>query len=308
MAHVEIETQGAIKRPMRRNPTRPLHDGTDSKPVVRDYQMPEALSRYEFLPTNHLIWFDDRYDSEERLTQLNHNFHFVECVRAKRNEQAIYTAAKAGTEFLRDRKQLLPDAYRWMKNTKVGRGILREHNLFACVYMAQIEIAAKKHGVRFINHFDILRNSPLAKDKEWPLSIPCGESVIRPDAVFGLQYPDGEYKFFAYEYDRGSESAEVWRTKFENYKRLGRDLDGYLGIPKWHILGVIPHVPKYRDRPSAIMGIAKETGAHNFCMWPLDENPTFDRIAPINDRLFTGEWLTPGGTWRMQIGKETGTA
>jgi hypothetical protein len=102
------------------------------------------------------------------------------------------------------------------------------HDAALSVVMSSIEIECRRNKqLSFVSHIDVIRNaSAESQEADSPLSIPfeglahtfsTGKSVslrnlhVRPDAVFGIGYPpagDRDYRFFALEFDRGTEDVE----------------------------------------------------------------------------------------------------
>lgn len=88
----------------------------------------------------------------------------------------------------------------------------------SCV-TSSIDIAAARHGVRYIPAHEILkRNDAL-------LAIPVGRQKLIPDQLFALDY-GGSYRAFALEVDRGSEpktspaKRKSWARSIELYREV----------------------------------------------------------------------------------------
>ena len=102
------------------------------------------------------------------------------------------------------------------------------HDAAVSVLMSSIEIEIRRSkSLRFATHLDVIKNaSAQAQDSDTPLSIPIGQLAhtfaggktvslknahVKPDALFGIGYlpqHDPDYRFFAVEYDRGTEDVE----------------------------------------------------------------------------------------------------
>jgi hypothetical protein len=133
---------------------------------------------------------------------------------------------------------------------------------------SSIEIGARRaNGLKFITHLDIIRNaSQDAQEAQSPLSIPIPELAhtlgsgkhvtlkdvhLEPDALFGIQYPpkdDPNFRFFALEYDRGTEDVEPsgnlgrasWLRKVLSYSAISAHqspiYQTYLRVPELLVL------------------------------------------------------------------------
>jgi hypothetical protein len=142
------------------------------------------------------------------------------------------------------------------------------HDAALSLVMASLEIAIRQcRDLRFITHIDIVKNaSAEAQCSASPLSIPVpaiahtfqgGRRVeladirLKPDALFGIQYPpadDPDFRFFALEYDRGTEDLEPsrnlqrssWLRKILSYAAVSLDPcpihETYLRIPNLLVL------------------------------------------------------------------------
>lgn len=85
------------------------------------------------------------------------------------------------------------------------------HQLMTACVGASLELAARAQGNRYIPREEIFAhaNCLAAKQSARPLAIPLGgadRNAIIPDDLFGYQYADGRYRFFAMEIDRHTES------------------------------------------------------------------------------------------------------
>ena len=131
-------------------------------------------------------------------------------------------------------------AEEWVANSRIGgksnapSKIMRlAHDHMASDIAIDIEIGARKAGVPFKSHLDILSAAPLStRMQKKPLKIPVtlnGErTFVEPDALFSI----GE-RVFALEADKGTESvksiivAEDSRVSRDrrrrNHRRLSRD-------------------------------------------------------------------------------------
>lgn len=85
------------------------------------------------------------------------------------------------------------------------------HRLMTACVSASIAHGVRQRGIRFIDQSEIWSHATCpeaTRQSASPLSMPMpGGRHIIPDALFGLKYPEGGFRFFALEADRGTESV-----------------------------------------------------------------------------------------------------
>ncbi len=82
------------------------------------------------------------------------------------------------------------------------------HQLLTAATTASIELAARQAGCRYLSTHDLLADArcpEATRQAANPLRIPVDGTALIPDALFGLEYPDGRKRRFALELDRGTE-------------------------------------------------------------------------------------------------------
>ena len=285
----------------------------------------EPLTRYGFLPTRDLKAFDPRYHSRsaERLT-----YWFGEAAEWPRSDKPIirHTPALRYSINAQNQYRRGPAVYRALNKDKDFQRLAEatiigpyfdDHDIGLSHAVAEIELSCRKHGLRFINHLEILENAPLhARDAAEPLCIPVQKiswifegpetltvkTSVTPDAIFGIEYPEG-VRFFAFEYDRGNETnipvkpdlkKTTWLKKWLCYDYLAKGaLEEYLGIPKMTVLALMKsnatakHILQdFKDIHKSfspkfvngfVVGVAKPVGRYSM-------------IPPPDDYLFNLEW------------------
>jgi hypothetical protein len=152
---------------------------------------------------------------------------------------------------------------KWAEATMIGPA-QKPHDYSVNNIVQEIEQSVAKAGLRFINHLEILKRAPeTAQKAPSPLSLPVKHIEfnfrkgglkskvnfsIRPDAVFGIEYPNNQVRFFALERDMNTEtyipqhgfSDTSWLEKTLAYDALADgQLMKYLGIPRLHVLGIM---------------------------------------------------------------------
>ena len=194
--------------------------------------------------------------------------------RYGRNHQTIYRRAPGTGRFLISQGLYDLDAARWASASRVvrisndSRQAPSDHDIALSFIMSSLEIAVRrKPELRFISHIDIITNaSSEARQATFPLALPLpardptfgagyraelAGTRLKPDALFGVQYPpmdDPDYRFFALEYDRGTEDVEPtsnlrqssWLRKILSYDAISVGPhplhETYLRIPNLLVL------------------------------------------------------------------------
>jgi hypothetical protein len=198
------------------------------------------------------------------------------------------------------------------------------HDAALSVLMSSIEIEIRRNKrLRFATHLDVIKNvSTQAQGSDSPLSIPFGELAytfpkgksaslknvhVKPDALFGIGYPpadDPDYRFFALEYDRGTEDIEPsgnlarasWLRKVLSYSAISRGpkpvYQTYLRVPSLFVLCVFSDP----TRMANVMSLAER---HASCpdQFLFKTLPVIDPLvtsAPLAN-LVARPWDTNGG-------------
>jgi hypothetical protein len=129
----------------------------------------------------------------------------------------IYELSDDGLAMVSQRAQQIEPAT-WLRQGRYGAKSLAAHNLTICHAVASIEVAAKAAGIRFITCTEVLARAPKeTQEARQPFAIPAAishlfpngkvqrsDTRVLPDALFGLQYPNGTFRCFALEIDRGT--------------------------------------------------------------------------------------------------------
>lgn len=188
------------------------------------------------------------------------------------NHQAIYRRAPGTGRFLHAQGLYDPETIRWANATRIVQlshdpwQQPSDHDSALSLVMSSIEIAIRRiPALRFVTHLDIVRHaSPEAQNAHSPLSIPLprlqhtfpgrtsvslGNVLVKPDALFGIEYPD-RHKVFALEFDRSTEDVEPsknlmrasWLRKVLTYSAASQKpkpiYETYLKIPNLLVLCV----------------------------------------------------------------------
>jgi hypothetical protein len=287
--------------------------------------------------------------SRHTLARLKQLFHESEGLPATRkivlrpeyqwrygyNHQTIYRRAPGTGRFLLANGIYELATLGWADSTRIvqvgadARQAPSNHDAALSLVMASLEIAVRQcRYLRFITHLDIVRNaSGQAQRAANPLSIPVpaikhafqgGRSVeladihLKPDALFGIQYPpadDPDFRFFAVEYDRSTEDVEPtknllrasWLRKILTYSAISRRPDPlyetYLKIPNLLVLCIFSDA----SRTAHVMRVVEAYAGR-------PEQFLFKTIAPVDPlldaaslpQLLHDPWQRLGGTFNIR--------
>lgn len=293
----------------------------------------EPASRYSRLPTSYLIDFyrsahvkkilKNLWHEPSKLPETEHLF-----IRHDRGVgfDVFHQTGPAVPTWLTRRKLRDHISHAWVETTKVG-GTFKEptHDNTTCLITASIELAARKRGITFLSHIDILNNaSRSAQFAPHPLNIPIGaishqfpngvrknleNALLVPDALFGLRYslPNGKTKtaYFALEYDTGSEAREPtqdlkrasWVRKVVSYTKgsdenYGAPIYKYLGINNLRVLAVLPNLPSVAH----VQEIAARDGyPAQYLYKVISAIPPYDRQPKPMYEIFNEPWQSASG-------------
>jgi hypothetical protein len=183
------------------------------------------LQRYRYLDANHIYALLGSRNSNVRgaLSDLFHEHGLLDrlpqraFMRDPLYDPEIYELSDDGAMFIAQQAESIEPAT-WLKQGRYGAKTLAAHNLTICHAVASIEAAAASSGLRFMTCTEILARAPKAtQEAKQPFAIPVSishlfpggkvqrsDTPVIPDAVFGLQYPNGSYRCFALEIDRAT--------------------------------------------------------------------------------------------------------
>jgi hypothetical protein len=275
----------------------------------------EPLARHRRLTTRQLVAFGARHPiiTKARLGQL---WHGTEGERShwlhRANEDMVFAnhltvedLHQLGEEAqaLLIERHIIP-AEDWVVSTRIGgrsvapsKVIRLTHDHMASDIAIDIEIGARKAGVAFKSHIDILSAAPLStRMRKNPLQIPVtlnGERLsVEPDALFSING-----RVFALEADRGTESVKsVIVQKILAYRELVATgvIDAYLGVDNLRVL----FATTSRRRMHYVMDeLAKIARNGKSTMFGFRADEAFDDFlkSPMpTGRLFTTPWERVG--------------
>jgi Replication-relaxation len=194
----------------------------------RDFAYFTALERHGPLPATYLYALTkdiarNHKGHQLRLTELYnedntpHRGFYLERPEQQyasinaRYQPMAYELTEQGQKALRDKA--IP-----VQMWQAPNGPYLHRFMTACI-TASIELACRELGFKYLSQQDILthRKAPASlSDIDHPLALPCGDGVIVPDQLFGIDY-GGKYRFFALEADRKTETIVSTRAMAKSF-------------------------------------------------------------------------------------------
>lgn len=299
----------ALQRRKRYAPPQPFDERIDLR--ERDFQIFEALHQHGPLPTHYLFELtrqggENHLAFQRRLTKLyngtTHRGAFLTRPRFQRDafgaryQSLIYDLAPPAIDLLAEHGRL--PSYVPVRTDPML------HRFMAACVSASIRLEAGRRGLRFICKSEIFahhRCPESTKQSENPLALPVGNRTLIPDDLFGLQYPDGGYRFFALEADRCTETirSRQRRTSFnekaETYVHVLRQEvhKTHWGIPNLLVLTVTTsetHMTNLLANTESLMPTASR-----FLFKAKPDFGTGWRVPPTMPDLLTEPWRRVSG-------------
>lgn len=196
----------------------------------RDFAYFAALERHGPLPSTYLHAFT-------RHLARNHKYHqqrLTELYNEDNTPHRGFYLERPEQQFASMNARYQPMAYELTDSGKLAlrnRAVPRQmwegpngpylHRFMSSCITASIELACRERGLKFLSQADIFahRKAPAALiDAEHPLAIPCGDGVIIPDQIFGIDY-GGKFRFFALEADRKTETIVSTKAIAKSFAR-----------------------------------------------------------------------------------------
>ena len=182
-----------------------------------------------------------------------------------------------------------------------------EHQYLTATITASIHLGCVAAGLTYIPGHEIIEAAGLELTRH--RNVPsCPKTKLKPDQLFGIEYPDGTWRVFLVEADRGTEPGQStsrrksYRSNIETYKRYVEDglYKSHLGVDTGVCVLYVFTSPAYEelfhDQLEAIHG---KTG----CTYILTQSvegfiPKFKPLEPYT-YLFTGAWRRHGKAARF---------
>jgi hypothetical protein len=197
-------------------------------------------------------------------------------------------------------------AKRWLTDRDLAEPTVRPtghwwHGYAVSCATSAMDIAAARHGVRYIPTHDILARRGV------PLAIPVAGRFVIPDQLFAFDY-GGRFRTFALEVDRGTEPI----TSPANRKSLVASVDAYtamiqgdLGRAHYGIKSSLPTLWVFgtQKRASTFLDIVRSRAGKAASSFLVQTNAALHvpSSRPLTD-LFLGNWQRADGS-KVNIGR-----
>jgi hypothetical protein len=280
------------------------HTGKAIYLTSRDIEVFQLLNRYRYLRSSFICAFfpskaKKRTDIIKRLGDLYHELpHYVD--RPERQYDyanathlpAVYEIDQPAAEALKNHGvSFIPFDQRI---GGAGRANFA-HALMVCDILASIESGCKENGIRFISQEEIRAKVPsLTMSLTWNDK----PANLTPDAVFGIEYPNGGKRLFLLEADRGTlnlKSRDHHKNSYEKklikYKQLisQKVYQSHFGITSGFF---ILHVTTREDRMQSMKNLmldltdGKGSAIHLFKTMKGD----WKVPPPADSHMLTEDW------------------
>jgi len=214
----------------------------------------------------------------------------------------MHRLGKEGEALLRARG-IVPEE-EWVPNSRIGgrsvapsRVIRLSHDHMASNIAIDIEIGARKAGVAFKHHIDILRGAPeatrfLPKPLRIPVELHGKPTFVEPDALFAI----GD-RYYALEADKGTESIKsVIVPKILAYREIVADyiIDAHLGIDNLTVLFATTNETRMKNVMRELSQIATNGRSRMFGFRAETSFGDFLRTPTPTGDLFFAPWARVG--------------
>jgi len=225
----------------------------------------------------------------------------------KRAETVVFNANHLIYDLTDDGRALLRELDMASTHPAAPGGVF-EHRLMTACVTASIEIAAKETDITYRSADELLPpNTPLGTS--FPLTNPytgkTEERALIPDAVFGLDYPDGRRRIFFVEADRGTEPVTAkdfkrksWIKSYLQYLefvgRRGYQQTYGLKDTKAVVLVVTTSRTQQREIVTMLMNQSNQKGCTFMLFQLASEFNPFVKPPLVLHRLFNEPWERAG--------------
>lgn len=283
----------------------------------RDYAIFEAINRHGPLPAHYLFELTKHLAKsykhlQYRLTELYNGDGAGTYLTRPIQQFAGFEARYQHLVYdLTDRAKFALSEHGTLNPYGPKRSDPFLHQLMGACVGASIQLEAKKHGLRYVSRAEIFMHPKAGKALQAknpmaiPLSLLAGGKVLIPDDLFGLEYPEGGFRFFAVEIDRNTESIE--RKNLEQ-SAFGKKITGYLDILKtrsfnswWGIpnLSVLTVTTNATHAVNLLEYVSKQDEPRYGERFAFASNPSFGANWRVPKEVLTGlltdPWMTING-------------
>lgn len=216
----------------------------------RDIELVRLVADYRFLRSSHLTELCQAPHKKicDRLTALFHagyldrpRSQFDHYREGGGSSPIAYALGTEGARLLRERGLDAADVDWTRKNEEVGRQYLL-HTLMIADVRSALHRSIRHHpGFKLLEARELLELAPEETQKRsrpwcWKVTVQHGsqtfETGVAPDYVFAIQYPDGRYRAYVVECDRGTmpvERSDIEQTSIKR-KLLAYDATKRSGL------------------------------------------------------------------------------
>jgi hypothetical protein len=275
----------------------------------------EPLSRHKQLTTRQLVGFGSRHPlvTKQRLGELWHATegqasHWLHRVNEDMlfanhlTSQDMHRLGCDGEALLQTRGLVTCEP--WVAASRIGGQCLAPSKIYRLAHdhissdiCIDIEIGARKAGLPFRHHLDILRSAPIRTlTRKRPLRIPVDiegrETFVEPDALFAIGN-----RVYALEADTGTESIRsVIIPKMLAYREIvaAKIIDEFLGIDNLTVLFVTTSPLRMQHMMRALHDIARNGRSPMFAFRAEQGFSNFLQSPAPTGRLVEEAWSRVG--------------
>lgn len=286
----------------------------------RDFRYFEVLERHGPLPSTYLY----ALSRDLARNHKGHQLRLTELYNEDNTPHRSFYLNRPEQQYASMNARYQPMAY---ELTEQGAQALRHHGLprqmwempngpylhrfmTACI-TASIELACHELGFKYLSQADIFAHRkcpPELAEAEHPLGLPCGDGIIIPDQLFGIDY-GGKFRFFALEADRKTETivsiksiAKSFAAKLKRYRYVleHQTFREVWGIPTLTVMVVTVSDAHMRNMISQIDGnIRDDKIANRFIFKSRPEFGKYWTVPHVMTGLVTGPWERVGTTLNL---------
>jgi hypothetical protein len=281
----------------------------------RDFRYFEVLERHGPLPSTYLY----ALTCDLARNHKGHQQRLTELYNEDNTPHRGFYLERPEQQYASMNARYQPMSY---ELTEQGRQALRHHGIprqmweapngpylhrfmTACI-TASIELACQKLGFKYLSQADIFAHRkcpPELKEAEHPLGLPCGDGVIIPDQLFGIDY-GGKFRFFVLESDRKTETivstkaiAKSFANKLRRYQYVleHQTYREVWGIPALTVMIVTVSEPHMRTMIDQLGIYAKDDKiANRFIFKSKPEFGKYWTVPNIMNALVSDPWARVG--------------
>lgn len=282
----------------------------------RDVDVFLLLNRYRYLRAKHIHAFigGDYVALSKRLGTLYHEGDYLgrpeqqwQAVNA-RYMPAVYELGALGERVLRERGYVVTEHRAEARQFR--------HELMVCDVLASVELGCRADPtLRFVPWPEICESPKFpqkTRDARDPVELPAAISYtfdrgatrhatksLIPDAVFGIEYKDVGYRFFALEADRNHEPVfrnnleqTSYLRKFLQYQAIFKDAayKTTWGVPNLLVLNVTINAEHCRNIIRLFSELTEGKGAGYFLFKTTPSLGSYERAPKPDADMLAGPW------------------